>query len=169
MQLTVTSISVPFMLQSVWTPLQVAVLKELFKVQLERVIDMVSTFYPRKWCTCSSKSFFCLGVSVLGKSFVQHLYKVWSPLTFECDGKVYFAYPRIEVFRFKLWEFQFSLLNRLMFFKCVSPTSGLTRLLYLYFLFHSKQFCQKVETMSLLSFIIESPNLSRVTSFETYV
>ena len=132
MQLTVTSISVPFMLQSVWTPLQVAVqIKEFTKLLKERLMDLVSTFYPRKWCTCSSKSFFCLGVSVLGKSFVQHLCKVWSPLTFECDCKVHFAYPRIEVFRFKLWEFQFSLLNRLMFFKYVSPTSGLTRLLYL--------------------------------------
>ena len=60
------------------------------------------------------------------------------PQMFEFDCEVYFAYPRIEVFRFKVSVFQVSLLNLLMFFKYISPTSGLTRLLYLQFLFHSK-------------------------------
>ena len=80
MQLTVTSISVPLVLQSGKTPLHVAAQKDHVDVVTKlleggadpNVEDEVSTLYPRKWCslTLFIEILFLLGVGFFGKSFV---------------------------------------------------------------------------------------------------
>ena len=83
MQLTVTSISVPLVLQSGKTPLHVAAEKDHVDVVTKllgggadpNVKYGVSIVYPRRWCrlTLFIEILFLLGLSFLGRALCLHV------------------------------------------------------------------------------------------------
>ena len=125
MQLTVTSISVPLVLQCGKTPLHVAaennhvdvVTKLLYCGADPNIKARVSTVYPRKWCsvTLFIEILFLLGMEFFGGRSLCYLYKLhlYQRVLLQCLNWIMKSISRIGVLGF--------FLNRLMFFECVFP------------------------------------------------